>query len=332
MQFRHLAFHHGLEDALKAFPVLSPESFHELVKDRSKPAMKAPSLPDSVSHTEFTFAGPDDNELTLSVLRRKSDGADEALRGFCIYHIHGGGMITGTRLATLTWPLEAVEQLGVTLVSIEYRLAPEHPDPAPVEDCYAGLVWVRENAAKLGINPERILLQGASAGAGLAAGVALLCRDRSGPQVIGQALFAPMLDDRNDTCSAYQFEGLGVWDRKMNEYGWTCLLGDRRGTKDVSIYASPARATDLSGLPPAYIDVGSAETFRDESVAYASRLWRDGVQCELHVWPGAFHGFDGLCPEATLSITAQNARLKWLKYLIQSLDKHESPQKFSIAA
>lgn len=146
--------------------------------------------------------------------------------------------------------------------------------------------------------------------------MALLARDRNGPRAIGQVLMCPMLDDRNDTPSAHQMAGLGVWDRTSNETGWNALLGDARGTADVSPYAAPARAHDLSGLPPAFIDVGSAETFRDEDIAYASRIWHAGGIAELHVWPGGFHGFDGMVPRAALSQEARAARLRWLRRLL----------------
>ena len=128
----------------------------------------------------------------------------------------------------------------------------------------------------------------------------------------------PMLDDRNDTPSSLQMVGRGVWDRISNNTGWTALLGEQRGGPDVSPYAAPARATDLSGLPPAFIDVGSAETFRDEDVAYASRIWQAGGQAELHVWPGGFHGFDVVAPHAAVSRDAKAARIRWLRRLLGS--------------
>ena len=164
--------------------------------------------------------------------------------------------------------------------------------------------------------PERLIVGGASAGGGLAAAVALLARDRGGPRLRGQLLLCPMLDDRNDTPSSHQMAGLGIWDRGANEVGWTALLGDARGGPDVSPYAAPARATDLSGLPPAFIDVGSAETFRDEDVAYATRIWQAGGDAELHVWPGGFHGFTGMVPDAALSKAAVAAQLTWLRRLL----------------
>ncbi|MER7930869.1 MULTISPECIES: alpha/beta hydrolase [unclassified Streptomyces] len=233
-----------------------------------------------------------------------------------IYHVHGGGMVLGTNRVGVDAPLAWARELGAVVVSVEYRLAPEHPHPAPVEDVYAGLLWTAEHAREIGGDPERIVIAGASAGGGLTAALALLLRDRQGPPVIGQMLMCPMLDDRNDTPSGHQMQGLGVWDRTANETGWTALLGEARGGPAVSPYAAPARATDLTGLPPAFLDVGSAETFRDETVAYASRIWQAGGVAELHVWPGGFHGFDGFAPQAALSRSAREAHLDWLRRLL----------------
>jgi acetyl esterase/lipase len=226
-------------------------------------------------------------------------------------------MVMGTnRGQGATDVLEAAAELGLAVVSVEYRLAPENPHPAPVEDCYAGLLWTVEHADELGIDPGRIVVSGASAGGGLAAATALLARDRGGPVLLGQLLLCPMLDDRNDSYSARQMAGLGIWDRGFNQFGWTSLLGEAQGGPDVSPYAAPARATDLSGLPPAFIDVGSAETFRDEAVEYASRIWRAGGVAELHVWPGGFHGFVLMAPQAALSQTAKAAIGPWLRRIV----------------
>jgi acetyl esterase/lipase len=234
-----------------------------------------------------------------------------------IYHIHGGGMVVGDNRTGVLWMIDLAQELHAAVVSVEYRLAPETPHPGPVEDCYAGLVWCAAHAQELGIDPQRIVLVGGSAGGGLAAAVALIARDRGGPTACGQMLICPMLDDRNDTPSAVQMAGRGVWDRTSNQTGWNALLGDARGTDAVSPYAAPARATDLSGLPPAFIDVGSAETFRDEDVSYASRIWQAGGVAELHVWPGGFHGFAGMAPHAAVSKAAAAAPLQWLRRLLQ---------------
>ncbi|QQD75072.1 alpha/beta hydrolase fold domain-containing protein [Curtobacterium sp. YC1] len=259
-----------------------------------------------------TVPGHLGDPITLAVIQRTGRTGPAA----CAYAIHGGGMVFGHHLGNLDSYDEWLLVHDVVLVSPDYRLAPEHPDPYPVEDCYAGLVWSAAHADELGIDPERILLVGQSAGGGLAAGTALLARDRGGPEVIGQVLISPMLDDRDVTCSARQFDGVGVADRAMVGFGWDALLGDRRGGDDVSAAAAPARASDLGGLPPAYVDCGSAEVFRDETVAFASALWAAGVQAELHVWPGAFHGSSSMLPTATLSRRATRAVREWTGRLL----------------
>ncbi|WP_405534307.1 alpha/beta hydrolase [Streptomyces sp. NBC_00075] len=233
-----------------------------------------------------------------------------------IYHVHGGGMVIGNNRVGVDAALRWAKELDAVVVSVEYRLAPEHPHPAPIDDVYAGLLWTADHAAEFGADPDRIVIAGASAGGGLTAALALLLRDRKGPRPLGQLLMCPMLDDRNETVSSHQMAGLGVWDRTANETGWTALLGAERGGPDVSPYAAPARAEDLSGLPPAFLDVGSAETFRDEVVSYATRLWHAGGSAELHVWPGGFHGFDGFAPQATLSQACQTAQTAWLRRLL----------------
>ncbi|WP_254594650.1 alpha/beta hydrolase, partial [Streptomyces sp. 8P21H-1] len=230
-----------------------------------------------------------------------------------LYYMHGGGMVMGNAWSVLPrlladWALP----LGLAVVSVEYRLAPRARYPAQVEDCRSGLVWTAGNARTLGIDAERIVVGGKSAGGGLAAALALLLRDRGGPVPAGQFLLSPMLDDRGTTFSSHQLDGVGTGDRVSGATMWQALLGELHGTAEVPPYAAPARATDLSGLPPAYVDVGSAEMFRDEGVAYADALWRSGGRAELHVWPGAFHGFDTFAPRAALSRDARDTRLHWL--------------------
>ncbi len=227
-------------------------------------------------------------------------------------------MVAGDNRSGIDGVLDWVEQLGIAAISVGYRLAPEHPHPAPVEDCYAGLLWTVKSAAELGIDPNRLLISGSSAGGGLAAGVVLLARDRGGPTLAGQLLMCPMLDDRNRTASSHELRGEGVWDRTSNETGWTALLGDGRGSDDVSPYAAPARADDLSRLPPTFVDVGSVDTFRDEDVDFAVRVWQAGGIAELHVWPGGFHGFDGQLPQAALSRAARSARIEWIRRLLST--------------
>ncbi|MFI7352323.1 alpha/beta hydrolase [Streptomyces avidinii] len=234
-----------------------------------------------------------------------------------LYYMHGGGMVMGNAASVMPQLLrEWALPLKLAVISVEYGLAPRAQYPVPVEDCYAGLVRAAEHAAELGIDADRIVIGGKSAGGGLAAALALLTRDRGGPAPIGQLLLCPMLDDRGSTFSSHQMAGIDVWDRTSNTTAWQAALGDRFGAADLPPYAAPARATDLSGLPPAYIDVGSAETFRDEDVAYADAIWRAGGQAELHVWPGACHGFDSFAPAAALSRDAREARTRWLRRVL----------------
>jgi acetyl esterase/lipase len=305
-----------LDAALRPLRELLPSS----IRPEDVPAFKARPREDlsdedlrrggAFEVEERTVPGPP-GAPEVSLLICRPSGAAGPLPA--VYHTHGGGMIVGSNRVGLGGVLDWAQELSLAVVSVEYRLAPEHPHPAPIEDCYAGLVWTAKHAAALGVDPELIVLAGGSAGGGLAAALALLARDRGGPALAGQLLMCPMLDDRNDTPSAAQMAGLGIWNQGDNEVGWTALLGEARGGPDVSPYAAPARAEDLSNLPPAFIDVGSAETFRDEDVAYASRIWQAGGNAELHVWPGGCHGFEQLAPHAAISAPAQQARNGWIR-------------------
>jgi acetyl esterase/lipase len=265
----------------------------------------------AVELEERQIPGPEGAPDLSVLILRPAQGQGRALPG--IYYIHGGGMVLGTNRVGADELAIWVEEVGMVGVSVEYRLAPEHPHPAPVDDCYAGLVWAGQHAGELGIDPSRLVIAGGSAGGGLAAGTALMARDRGGPALSHQLLMAPMLDDRGVTPSSQELDGEGVWDRTSNVTGWTALLGDARGGPDVSPYAAPARAQDLTGLPATFIDVGSVETFRDEDLDYAARLSRAGVSVEFHLWPGGFHGFDALAPQTALAHAARAARLAYLR-------------------
>lgn len=261
----------------------------------------------------ITVPGHLGEPITLAVIQRIGRTGPTS----AVYTIHGGGMMFGHYLGNLdSYDDWLLNDHDVVLISVDYRLAPEHPDPYPVEDCYAGLVWVHDHAEQLDIDPNRIVIAGQSAGAGLAAGTALLARDRKGPSILAQILVSPMLDDRDSTVSTRQIDGIGVADRQMTRFGWDAYLGSRRAGEDVSVYAAPARATDLARLPRTYIDCGSAEVFRDETVAYASGLWAAGGDAELHVWPGAFHGFTSMMPTAAISVSATAALADWTRRLL----------------
>lgn len=251
-------------------------------------------------------------ELAVSVLRPA--GLDTARPG--VLYAHSGGLMFGDRFSGIDLVLDWIHQLGVVMVTVDYRLAPEFPDPYPREDMYAVLEWTASHAAEIGLRHDRLLVAGASAGGGLAAGLALAARDRGGPPLCGQVLDYPMLDDRGVTGSTAQFDGIGVWDRVSNETGWDALLGATRGSAEVSPYAAPARAEDLSGLPPAFIDVGAAEIFRDEAIAYADGLWRAGGDAELHVWSGAFHACDIFAPHTAVGRSMIHTRDTWVEKIL----------------
>ncbi|MET8764461.1 alpha/beta hydrolase [Lentzea sp. NPDC004782] len=207
-----------------------------------------------------------------------------------LLYIHGGGFVLGDLDMFQAHVLRLVDELGVVIVSVDYRLAPEHPFPAPVEDCYAALQWFAAKAGELGVDPERIGVAGESAGGGLAAGVALLARDRGGPALCFQFLGIPELDDRLDTPSMREYVDTPLWNRPNAIYSWTAYLGTEPGGDDVSPYAAPARATDLTGLPPAFVTTCQFDPLRDEGIEYARRLAHAGVHAELRHYPGTFHG------------------------------------------
>jgi acetyl esterase/lipase len=259
---------------------------------------------------ETPVPGPDGApDVPLLIIR--PPGRRDLLPG--LFHTHGGGMVMGNNRTGLETMIGWVTDPGLVIVSAEYRLAPEHPFPAGVEDCYAALAWTAEHAAELGIDAQRLVVGGGSAGGGLAAACSLMARDRGGPALAGQMLIYPMLDDRTATGSARELDGEGIWDSGSNQTAWAMLLGDRRGQDGVSRYAAPARASDLSGLPPAYLELGSVDTLRDEDLSYARRIWAAGGNAELHVWPGGFHAFDLVAPGSALARAALEVRLAWLR-------------------
>ncbi|GAA4717479.1 alpha/beta hydrolase [Phytohabitans rumicis] len=274
-------------------------------------AMGEPPADDRVVTEDRLIPGPDgDPDIKVRIYRPAGLPSPAPV----VYWIHGGGMILGDLRTGENVVVDLACEVGCAVVSVEYRLAPEHPDPAPVEDCYAGLVWVAKNAAELGFDPDRIAVAGGSAGGGLAAGTALLARDRGGPALAMQMLIYPMLDDGNDSPSAREFSGeWPSWNWEASELGWNALLGERRGTEAVSPYAAPARAADLTALPRTYIDVTELEVFRDECYAYARRLSEAGVSTEFHVYPGVFHAWEMLAPETALARQAHDLRVAALR-------------------
>jgi acetyl esterase/lipase len=223
--------------------------------------------------------------------------------------IHGGGYVIGTADQDDLAVKSIVSAVGCAAVSVDYRLAPETPYPGPVEDCYAALHWLSTHAEEWGIDPTRIAIGGMSAGGGLAAGLALLTRDRGEVSLIFQLLIYPMLDDRTSTiANPHPYTGEFIWTAENNRFGWRALLGQEPGGPDIPSYAAAARAEQLEGLPPTFIGVGALDLFLEEDLEYARRLTRAGVPTELHVYPGAFHGFD-IATDAKVSQSALRDRL-----------------------
>lgn len=208
--------------------------------------------------------------------------------------LHGGGMILGSSSQDDATNFAFARTLGITVASVDYRLSPQHTAPAALEDAYAALTWLAAHAEERGIDADRIAIGGQSAGGGLAAGLALLTHDRGGVRPAFQLLVYPMIDDRTVVRTDADTRHVRVWTPGSNRFGWTSYLGRAPGGPGVSPYAAPARREDLTGLPPAWIGVGSLDLFFDEDTTYAARLEEAGVPCELVVVDGAFHGFDTL--------------------------------------
>ncbi|WUA11336.1 alpha/beta hydrolase [Nocardia sp. NBC_01377] len=219
----------------------------------------------------------------------RPEESDAPLPG--LLYIHGGGFVMGNLELVDHEVKRIASEVGVVVVCVDYRLAPENPFPAPPEDCYAALTWTAEHAEELGIDPERLAVGGESAGAGLAAAVTLLARDRGGPTLCFQYLAVPELDDRLGTPSMRDYHDTPIWHRSAAEFSWDSYLGPGvRGTDGVSAYAAPARAEDLSDLPPAFVSVCQFDPLRDEGIAYAQRLAQANIPTELVLYPGTFHG------------------------------------------
>lgn len=269
---------------------------------------------DTVTWQDRTVPGlPGEPDITVRIYHPVR--AREAHPG--VLFIHGGGMWGGSVAHEHVQAATLCEQVGSVVVSVEYRLAPEHPHPAPVRDCYGALVWLAANAVDLTVDLERLAVVGGSAGGGLALGVALMARDQAGPRLCHVMALYPMIDDRSETPSAHEFVNLGpIWDRTRNLEGWNWYLGGQ----PADAYAAPARAADLTGLPPIFMDVGELDLFRDEDITFALRLMQAGVTTELHVYPGAFHASEYLAPDAELSGRIRRTRLDGLRRVLRASD------------
>jgi acetyl esterase/lipase len=267
----------------------------------------AQPLPPDVTTSDHYATADDGAQITMRWYVK-----DGATPGSAVLFFHGGGYIFG-HIDLFDGPVSRyVSASGVPMLSIEYRRAPEHPFPTPLEDGYAGLRWLHDHAAELGVNPGRIGVMGDSAGGGMAAALTILARERVGPKIARQILIMPMLDDRTRTPDPH-IAPYALWSYDDSATAWPALLGEAAGGPDVPATAAPARLEDATDLPPAYIEVGQIDVFRDEDTAYATKLSRAGVPVEFHLHPGAPHEFDSIAFNSDVARRAIADRVRVLK-------------------
>ncbi|MFH8612842.1 alpha/beta hydrolase [Streptomyces sp. NPDC018029] len=280
-------------------PLLPPQDLSDPVAARKKYAEYAAAKP-----------APDTTGMEIEDRTVPAVPADVPVRLYrppqargAVVWMHGGARVAGDLDTEHPWASRIAAASGALLVSVGYRLSPEHRFPAALDDAYAVLKWTAAHAAELGVDPARIAVGGHSAGGNLAAALTLRARDEQGPPICFQLLNEASLDDRQETWSARNFTDTPWATRANVRASWRHYLGDRPATP----YAAPARAADLSGLPPAYIATAEFDPNRDEDIIYAQRLLQAGVSVELHQWPGTFHGSQAIV-SATVS-QRQLARL-----------------------
>ncbi|MEW8987389.1 MAG: alpha/beta hydrolase [Bacillus sp. (in: firmicutes)] len=287
---------------------LRPE-YLQAIREGAAQMRPPANVDDSLSLTDEIIVGPDSNPLPIRIYREKS--IDETLP--VLLWIHGGGYILGSIDDNDDLCMSFVKEAQCVVVSVDYRLAPEHPYPAPIEDCYAALKWIADHAEALNIDPNRIGVAGASAGGGLTAALTLLARDRQYPSICFQMPLYPMIDHQNNTPSANEIKEGFVWNQKTNEAGWKMYLGELYDTEKIPAYAAPARAEDYRNLPYTYTCVGQLDPFRDETLTYVTKLAQAGVDVEFHLYPGAYHGFEAINPTADVSVRAMNEYIQAVK-------------------
>jgi acetyl esterase/lipase len=270
-------------------------------------ASTAQPIPDDVRTSEYYATADDGAQIKMRWYVK-----DGATPGPAALFFHGGGYIFG-HIDLFDGPVSRyVSASGVPMLSVEYRRAPEHPFPTPLEDAYAALRWLHEHAAELGVDPSRVGVMGDSAGGGMAAALTILARERGGPKIARQILLMPMLDDRTKTPDP-EIASSVLWSYDDSATAWPALLGDAAGGPDVPATAAPARLEDATGLPPAYIEVGQIDVFRDEDTTYATKLSRAGVPVEFHIHPGAPHEFDSIAFDSDVARRAIADRVRVLK-------------------
>lgn len=299
-------------------PILESDIRFDLTKDLEMMRnRKLPSIEKSVNVlTTARMIKGSESELLVKIYEPKDR---QNVKLPAVFWMHGGGYVLGHPDVDDGICECFVKEVNCVVVSIDYRLAPEHPYPAAIEDCYAGLKWTADNAEELKIDTSRLAIAGASAGGGLTAALALMARDKGEIEIVFQMPLYPMIDDRNVTPSSYEINEENLpkaWNREANEIAWKMYLSNN-ASDQISYYAAPSRAKDLTGLPPAYTCVGQLDPFRDETLEYVARLAQAGVPVEFHLYPGCFHGFDSIFNNVEIS---RRARSEYINALSQALN------------
>lgn len=266
-----------------------------------------PKTPEDI-HIENIFIQSQQAKIRLRIYKPKAISKPRPV----LIWLHGGGYVMGKPEIDERSCVEYVQKSGISVVSVDYRCAPKYPFPAALDDSYSALKWVATHSQELGVDAKRIAVGGASAGGGLAAALTQLAHDRQEIKPVFQLLVYPMLDDRTVLRTDLDDSRL-IWTQKSNRFGWESYLGKKCGAEDVPRYCVPARRENLSGLPPAWIGVGSLDIFHDEDVTYGQRLLECGIECEINSIPGAFHGFDAFDPQIPIVQSFRKSQLSALK-------------------
>jgi acetyl esterase/lipase len=270
----------------------------------------APKTPEDILVENIFITDQDDRtKIRLRIYKPKSIAAPTP----GLLWLHGGGYVMGNPEMDDLSCIQYVRELGIAIASVDYRYAPKYPFPTGLEDSYSALKWVESHSQQLGIDAKRIAIGGASAGGGLAAALVQLAHDRQEIKPVFQLLVYPMLDDRTVLRADIDDSNSPAWNQKSNLFGWESYLGKKCGAEDVLAYSVPARREDLSGLPQAWIGVGTLDVFHDEDVAYGQRLKECGIECELYIVPGAFHGFDIFDPQVPIVKDFRKSQISALK-------------------
>jgi acetyl esterase len=296
----------SLLDSLLGFQELKPlddleqnlNSVRRLSQERHDLSISTLKLPASISFEKLEFKSFDGSRIFLRMIRPIKISESLSI----LYWMHGGGYILGSAFQDDAFLANLADYLNCCVISVDYRLAPEFPYPTPLLDCVEGLRYVLSEHKALGLNKDKVILGGVSAGGGLAAGLGLYVRDNKLLSPLGQILIYPMLDDRNNVPNPNSLSEHFVWGRSQNDFAWYAYLGKREHRDSIEVYAAPARSQNLRCSPETFVAIGDLDIFLNENIKYAEQLRDDGVLCEMHIYSGAYHGFIGLAPSAAITL------------------------------